>query len=86
MRLLVLILALALGAGPALGQSGERRQDARAKQRNMKDEDRQRMRDDVRDAYRERRGRPERPRQMSPEERDKLRRDVEDANRQLRRR
>ena len=52
----------------------------------MKDEDRQRMRDDMREAYRERQGRPDRPRQMSPEERDKLRRDLEEANRQLRRR
>ena len=82
-RLLVLILALALGAGPALGQSGERRQDARAKQRNMKDEDRQRMRDDVRDAYRQRQDRPQKARQqqMSPEERSKLRRDIEEIGR-----
>lgn len=84
--LLAIVLSATLVCGSALGQSGERRQDARAKQRNMKDEDRRRMRDDVRDAYRERQGRPERPRQMSPEERDKLRRDVEEANRQLRRR
>jgi hypothetical protein len=39
----------------------------------------------MRDAYRERQGRPERPRQMSPEERDKLRRDIEETNRQMRR-
>jgi len=38
----------------------------------------------VRDAYRDRQARPDRPRQMSPEEREKLRRDIEDANRQLR--
>jgi hypothetical protein len=50
----------------------------------MKHEDRQRMRDDVRDAYRDRQARPDRPRQMSPEERDKLRRDIDEANRQLR--
>ena len=43
------------------------------------------MREDVRDAYRERQGRADRPRQMSPEERDKLRRDIEEANRSLRR-
>ena len=54
----------------------------------MKDDERQRMRDDIRDAYRERQGRPERPerpRQLSPEEREKLRRDIEEANRQMRR-
>ena len=84
--LLAIVLSATLVCAPALGQSVERRQDTRAKQRSMKDEERRRMRDDVRDAYRERQGRPERPRQMSPEERDKLRRDVEDANRQLRRR
>jgi len=50
----------------------------------MKQEDRERMRNDMKDAYRERPGQPDRPRQMSPEERDKLRRDIEDANRALR--
>jgi len=44
------------------------------------------MRDDMRDAYRDRgRERPDRQRPMSREERDKLRRDIEDANRDLRR-
>jgi len=44
------------------------------------------MRQDMRDAYRDRSSRPERPqREMSPQERDKLRRDIEDANRNLRR-
>ena len=84
-RILIALLAVAIGAGPALGQSQERRHDPRAKQRNMKEEDRRRMRDDMRDAYRERQGRPDRPRQMSPQERDKLRSDLEEANRQLRR-
>ena len=63
------------------------RQDAPSQgreQRPMSQEDRQRMRDDMREAYRERQGRSERPRQMSPEERNKLRRDIEDANRELR--
>jgi hypothetical protein len=44
------------------------------------------MREDMRDAYRDRPRRTERPqREMSPQERDKLRRDVEDANRALKR-
>ena len=50
----------------------------------MKQEDRERMRNDMRDAYRDRPGRPDSPRQMSQEERNKLRRDIEDANRDLR--
>jgi len=71
-------------AGSALAQRDARRDDGRPP-RQMKDDERQRMRDDIRDAYRERQGRPERPRQMSPQERDKLRQDLEETNRQLRR-
>jgi Ni/Co efflux regulator RcnB len=85
MRILALVLALALSAGPALAQQGrkdDRRQQPQKGQ--MKQEDRERMRNDMKDAYRERPGQPDRPRQMSPEERDKLRRDIEDANRALR--
>ena len=83
MKALVLFLAVVLAA-PAIAQPDRRRGDGRP-QRQMKDDERQRMREDVRDAYRERQGRPDRPRQMSPEERDKLRRDIEEANRSLRR-
>jgi hypothetical protein len=54
----------------------------------MSQEDRQRMREDMRDAYRNR-DRQERPahkqRQLSPQERAKLRQDVQDANKDLRR-
>ena len=58
----------------------------------MSSDQRQRMREDMREVYRERgernfdRGaRPERPRQLSPEERAKLRQDVQNANKDLRR-
>jgi hypothetical protein len=51
----------------------------------MSPEQRERMRSDVRDAYRQRDDRPQKTRQMSPEERGQLRRDIEDANRTLRR-
>lgn len=51
----------------------------------MREEDRQRMRQDMRDAYRQRGERPERPRQMTDAEREKLRRDIDETNRQLRR-
>jgi hypothetical protein len=66
-------------------QSGKRQDGGR--ERQMSQEERQRMRDDVRDAYRERQERPprERQQQMSPEERGRLRRDIEDANRDLKR-
>ncbi|MFL6574390.1 MAG: hypothetical protein ACJ8G4_21745 [Burkholderiales bacterium] len=87
----LLALALALGAGPAFGQSGQRPEGKRAPQQQMSQEQRQRMRDDMRDVYRDRgernaeRARPERPRPMTPAEREKLRRDIQDANRDLRR-
>jgi hypothetical protein len=70
-------------------QQGRRQDDGRGRQ--MSREDRQRMRDDVRDAYRERERQDRdgshrtRQQQMSPEERGRLRRDIEDANRALKR-
>ena len=78
----VLLMAFALTAGAQQG----RRQDG-ARERQMTQEERQRMRDDMRDAYRQRQERPQKARQqqMSPEERGRLRRDIEDANRQMRR-
>ena len=83
-RIIALLLALAM-AGSALAQPAWKRD---GRERQMRQEDRERMREDSRDAYRarERRGRPERSPQMTPEERDKLRRDIENANRDLRRR
>lgn len=79
----VLLMAFALTAGAQQG----RRQDG-ARERQMTQEERQRMREDMRDAYRQRQERPQqkaRQQQMSPEERGRLRRDIEDANRQMRR-
>ena len=84
-KILALLLALAMTAGSALAQPAWKRD---GRQRYMKEEERQRMRDDMREVYRDRRERPERQdrgRQMTPEERDKLRRDIENANRELRR-
>jgi hypothetical protein len=79
-------VVLALAAMSVNAQQG-RRQDA-GRERQMSQEDRQRMRDDMRDAYRQRQDRPQqktRQQQMSPEERGQLRRDIEDANRELKR-
>jgi hypothetical protein len=84
----VCLMAFALAAS---AQQQGRRQDG-ARERQMTQEERQRMRDDVRDAYRQRQERPNpagqrqaRQQQMSPEERGRLRRDIEDANRDLKR-
>ena len=57
----------------------------------MRQEERQRMRDDMnqvqRDRGRDAGARPERQaRPMSPEQRDRLRRDIQDANRQMKKR
>ena len=77
---------LSLAAGMAAAQSGKRN-EGKFKAQNMSREERQRMREDMRDVYRDRGGRPSgKQRQMSPEEREKLRRDLQDANRDLRRR
>lgn len=85
----VLVVSLAFGVTLALGTGSAFAQEARKpdprQQRQMKEEERQRMRDDMREVYRDRQQRPERPRQMSPQERDKLRRDIEETNRDLRR-
>jgi hypothetical protein len=73
---------LAFAAASADAQSGKR-PDGR--ERQMSPEQRERMRNDMRDAYRQPDERPQKTRQMSPEERGQLRRDIEDANRTLRR-
>jgi hypothetical protein len=90
MKGLVLALMLSLAAGGAAAQSGKRSEGKfkgqNFKGQNMSREERQRMREDMREVYRDRGGRPaEKQRQMSPEEREKLRRDLQEANRDLRR-
>jgi hypothetical protein len=73
---------LAFTALAADAQSGKRPE---GRDRQMSPEQRERMRDDMRDAYRPRDEPPQKTRQMSPEERGQLRRDIEDANRNLKR-
>ena len=82
MRFVFFLLLASLTCGSAAAQPGKR-QDG--KERQMSQEDRQRMREDMRDAYRSRPQRPQKMRQLSPEERGKLRRDIEDANKNLKR-
>ena len=79
MKSFTLIVMLALACSPALAQQ---RPDWKGKNQGTTRDDRERMRQDMRDVYRER-DKQERPRQMSPQERDKLRRDIEDAHRGL---
>ena len=76
---------LSLATAGAAAQSAKRN-EGKLKAQNMSREERQRMREDMRNVYRDRGARPaEKQRQMSPEEREKLRRDIQDANRDLRR-
>ena len=88
---LALVLVLAASLVPA-GNAAAQRDDGRRRQAApMSSDQRQRMREDMREVYRERgdrnleRARPERPRQLTPEERAKLRQDVQNANKDLRR-
>ena len=85
MKRMALLLAFFLAMGSAFAQQRERFEGKPRPGPGMTKDERQRMRDDMRDAYRERGARPERPRQMSPEEREKLRRDIQNANKDLRR-
>jgi hypothetical protein len=81
MKTLVFIIALTL-SGVASAQQGRRHEG----KSQMRQEDRQRMREDMNQVYRDRNARPERPaRPMSPQEREKLRKDVQDANKQMKR-
>ena len=73
-------------AAPAFAQLPKKAEP----RQGMRHEERQRLREDMREVYRDRnadRGRPQQPppRQMSQEDREKLRRDVEEANRNIRR-
>jgi hypothetical protein len=84
MRILAILLALLFPVEDLLAQGGKRHERNPRGGQQMSQEERQRMRQDMRDAYRDRSRRSERPqREMSPQERDKLRRDIEDANRDL---
>jgi hypothetical protein len=78
-----LVPALLLGCA-AVAATAEPAKKPDARERQMSQHDRQRMRDDMRDAYRSRGERPQRQ-QMSPEQREKLRRDIQDANKDLKR-
>ena len=85
MKAWVLLVTLMLATGPALAQHEQK--GPPGKNQGMSKDERQRMREDMRDVYRDRnrQERPQQQRQMSPQEREKLRRDIQDANRDLKR-
>ena len=87
MKILVLMLALIIGAPSAFAQQRDGRGGVPGKNQGMTQDQRQRMRNDMQDVYRDR-NRQERPpqqRQLSPQEREQLRRDIDNANRNLKR-
>ena len=84
MKTLVFLLALTLSG--VVSAQGRRSDGHPQGKQQMRQEERQRMREDMNQVYRDRGSRPERPaRPMSPQEREKLRKDVQDANRQMKR-
>jgi hypothetical protein len=86
MKAVLLVLLVVFGAGDALAQQGRKQHDGKlSRQQSMSREDRERMREDMREVNRERQGRPDKGRPRSAEEREKLRQDIEDANKNLRR-
>jgi hypothetical protein len=80
MKTFAALVLACLFAGTALAQERPRPPQKAA----MKQEERQRMREDMRDAYKGG-ARPERQRPMSPQQRDRLRRDVQDASKEMKR-
>ena len=88
MKLLALLLTLTLASANVFAQQrgGDREPRGGGKNQGMSKDQRERMRQDMRNVYQDKGGqaRPQQ-RQMSPQEREKLRRDIQDANRDLRR-
>jgi hypothetical protein len=79
MKLLALVFALTLPVQAALAQHGQKKQQ-------LTPEQRQQMRQDMRDAYKDAGRREQRPpRQMAPQQREQLRRDVDEANKRMKR-
>ena len=89
MKALAFFLAVALASGSALAQRSDREpRGAGGKNQGMSKDQRERMRQDMRNVYQDKggqRGQQLQQRQMTPQEREKLRRDIQDANRDLRR-
>jgi hypothetical protein len=89
MRFIALLLALTLASAPTFAQRGEREPRAGfgGKNQGMSKDQRERMRQDMRNVYQDKgaQNRPPPQRQMTPQEREQLRRDIQNANKDLRR-
>ena len=89
MKLVALLLTLTLASAGAFAQQrgGDREPRGGGKNQGMSKDQRERMRQDMRNVYQDKGGQKgqQQQRQMSPQEREKLRRDIQDANRDLRR-
>src|SRR5260221_12138902 len=86
---LVVHLALAALLLPSLDSFAQGKRHEGGARQQMKQEERQRMRDDMRSVNRDQKAADRQGRQqqrpMTPQEREKLRQDIQDANRQLKR-
>lgn len=80
MKTLAALLLACLTAGAALAQQERQRPPHKAQ---MKQEERQRLREDMRDVNRGQH--QDRQRHMTPQQRDRLRRDVHEASREMKR-
>ena len=90
MRICVLFLALLLATPPVTAQRADDKKQG--KWQGTSKAERQRIRDDMRQAYGGKggpqgaeKGQRQEKRQMSPEQRESLRRDMQDTNRSLKR-
>jgi hypothetical protein len=88
MKFLALLLTLTLASADVFAQQrGGNEPRGGGKNQGMSKDQRERMRQDMRNVYQDKGGQKgqQQQRQMSPQEREKLRRDIQDANRDLRR-
>ena len=87
MKLLVLFLTLTLASANVFAQQrGDRAPRGGGKNQGMSKDQRERMRQDMRNVYQDKGGqKPPQQRQMSPQEREQLRRDIQNANKDLKR-
>jgi hypothetical protein len=89
-KVVALLLSLTLASAGAFAQQrgGDREPRGGGKNQGTSKDQRERMRQDMRNVYQDKGGqnRQQQPqRQMSPQEREQLRRDIQDVNRSLRR-
>ena len=88
-KVVALLWTLTLASAGAIAQQrGDREPRGGGKNQGTSKDQRERMRQDMRNVYQDKggqKGNPQQQRQMSPQEREQLRRDIQDANRNLKR-